>query len=351
MMFLSSLKKQNLLLFSYIILFRCFLTAQETATNQILFQEPTLLQVELTYANKDLKRNTDKSSTVTTQLFYQQDNEWKHIPVSLRARGNFRRDYCYFCPIRIDIAPTTAKNTLFEGQKNLKVVLPCLLNTDANDAVLKEYIAYKIYETFSPYHFKTRLAIINLTETIGRTSKTHVLKAILIEDDDVVATRLKGNIQERMVHPLQQNATCSIRNCLFQYMIGNTDFSSAYSHNQKLLFLNGHTYPMPYDFDMSGFVNASYALVPDSPDLNLPIKKVTDRVYRGFRWDKVVLRQVRHEFIENKPQILALVDSFKDSFDDRKAFWEAKNYLQGFFQILENEQAFKNEIEDKARFK
>ncbi len=44
-------------------------------------------------------------------------------------------------------------------------------------------------------------------------------------------------------------------------MIGNTDYSSAYRHNEKLLFVDGNIMPIPYDFDMSGLVDASYAVV------------------------------------------------------------------------------------------
>ena len=35
---------------------------------------------------------------------------------------------------------------------------------DRNDNVIKEYIAYKLYEQISPYHFNTRLVNIELTE-------------------------------------------------------------------------------------------------------------------------------------------------------------------------------------------
>ena len=35
-------------------------------------------------------------------------------------------------------------------------------------------------------------------------------------------------------------------------MIGNTDFSQAYSHNVKLLYIDEQMLPIPYDFDMAG---------------------------------------------------------------------------------------------------
>ena len=37
--------------------------------------------------------------------------------------------------------------------------------------------------------------------------------------------------------------------------------------------------PLPYDFDMSGFINPSYAVVNET----LGIKNIRDRKYRGFK--------------------------------------------------------------------
>ena len=47
------------------------------------------------------------------------------------------------------------------------------------------------------------------------------------------------------------DADASVRNAMFQYMIGNTDFSTAYQHNNKLLYIDKLIIPLPYDFDMS----------------------------------------------------------------------------------------------------
>lgn len=69
---------------------------------------------------------------------------------------------------------------------------------------------------------------------------------------------------------------------LFQYMIGNTDWSVMNNHNVKEIIskktaLQGHLQCL-YDFDYSGLVNAEYAI----PSEALGIEKVTDRIYRGY---------------------------------------------------------------------
>ena len=41
------------------------------------------------------------------------------------------------------------------------------------------------------------------------------------------------------------DATTSVQNAFFQFMIGNTDFSTAYQHNGKLLYINKLIIPLP----------------------------------------------------------------------------------------------------------
>ena len=78
------------------------------------------------------------------------------LKLRLRARGNFRRNTCYFPPIKMKIKKDQTEGTVFEGNKTMKLVLPCKLEAENNDNILQEFIAYKIYEMISPFHFKTK---------------------------------------------------------------------------------------------------------------------------------------------------------------------------------------------------
>ena len=119
-----------------------------------LFEEQSLLSLRFKYSNKELKKETNDSTYIASKLSYQNvDGSWIPLNIDLRARGNFRRNNCYFVPIKISIKKKDYKNTIFDGHKKLKMVVPCLLQKDGNDNVLKEYLAYKFYELISPYHF------------------------------------------------------------------------------------------------------------------------------------------------------------------------------------------------------
>ncbi|MGB5554922.1 MAG: hypothetical protein WBM83_09720, partial [Flavobacteriaceae bacterium] len=243
------------------------------------------------------------------------------------------------------------QGSLFEGTKSLKMVLPCLVQTGNNDNVIKEYIAYKLFEIISPYHFKTKLLDVSFEEEHGKKIKNHLIKGFLIEDDEAVAERFGGNVYKNTSHPLNHKPIESVRNTIFQYLIGNTDFSQAYLHNVKIIFADDGLIPLPYDFDMSGLVNTSYAVVSVIQGEQLDMTSVTQRKYRGFVRDVKVFNLVRQEILDKKIEILAMLDTYKSQFENPKEFSGAKEYVLSFFTILEDKTKFKKEIIDQARIK
>ncbi|RIA09827.1 hypothetical protein OE09_1673 [Flavobacteriaceae bacterium MAR_2010_72] len=315
-----------------------------------LFSDQKPLQIQLKFSLKDLKKNTNDSTYMESMLYYKNEaTYWDSLKVKLKARGNFRRTNCYYAPLTLKLKKSVSKNTYFDGHNKLKVVLPCLIESDNDDFVLKEYMAYKLYEVISPVHFKTRLLDLEYIEDKGKRSKSNILKAIFIEDIDDVAERLGGNELKRRIHPLEQDDLASIRNAFFQYLIGNTDFSTRYLHNGKLVVIDKRIIPVPYDFDMSGLVNASYAVVSNVQNITLNISDVTERVYKGYKRDEVLFEKVRKEFIVNKPRMITIIDNLEYHFEDRNHWVRAKRYISDFFEIIENEKSFKKHILDRAR--
>jgi len=319
-------------------------TASETSTD--VFLEADFLPIKMSYSSKEIKKETNDSTYVDSDLQYQiEDGSWQTMSVQLRKRGNNRLKNCYFVPLKVKIKKKDSKQTPFDSHKNLKIVLPCLQERDNNDNIVKEYLVYKLFEVISPYHFKTRLLNIDFQDIRGENVKAHEIKGILIEDDKHVAKRLDGKLFERDMHPLNQQPLSSIRNAFFQFMIGNTDFSQAYQHNIKVIYIDKDMVPIPYDFDMSGFVNTSYAAA------SIHVNSVTERKYRGFIRDKALLEQVRLEFLSNKEKLLAVLDDNLSYFEHKEEFDTAKKYLLSFFEILESPKKFRSEILNQARTK
>lgn len=317
-----------------------------------LFKEENLLKIQLTYSKNNILTYSNDSTYIKSNLKYQiSDDSVKSINVELRARGNYRRANCYFLPLRLKINEEASYETIFEKDQKLKMVLPCLNSSYANDDIIKEFLAYKIFEILSPYHFETKLLRIELKEKKEKKIIDHDLFGIFIQDDDQLAAQNHGNEIKRHVHPQNQDPEHSVKNALFQFMIGNTDYSIGYRHNEKLFYIDDKIVPVPYDFDMSGLVNASYAVVSAINNKKLPITKVTDRLYRGFDRDDEILQQIRNEFLNHEQEIYSLMDHYQIYFRYPKEFKECKSYIEGFYKIIKDDKKFENRILKKERVK
>ena len=332
-------------IFAFILLISFFVSAQKPIKSDLLYKDQTPLSIKLNYSNKEVNAKTDDSAYIKTNMEFLHEEKWSSIELRIRARGNFRRSECYFPPIKMKIKKDQYKETLFDGNKSMKLVLPCKLEPENNDNILQEFIAYKIYEQISPYHFKTRRVDIDFNEIRGKKNKNFKLKGFLIEDDKRVAKRHEGKVFERYIHPMTMQHLTSVQNAFFQYLLGNTDFSVAYQHNGKLLYVDKKIIPLPYDFDMTGWVNPSYATVNST----LGISSVQDRVYRGFKRDQEYFDQVREQFIEKKSQLMQIVSSFENEFSNPKEYENMFEFMEDFFEVLESDSKFEKAIVSKAR--
>ena len=318
-----------------------------------LFINQETLPLRLSYSNLEIRKKTNDSTYLKIDLFYQTENElWEKIEIELRKRGHYRLAQCYLPPIKIKIKKDKNKGTLFEGNKKLKLVLPCSTGKSHNDYLVKEYLAYKLYEIISPYHFKTRFVKIDFTEIKGNKTKQRNLNGFLMEDIKKIAKRFGGKEYKRSIHPLNLDDLQSARNSMFQFMIGNVDFSMAALHNEKLIFVDKIFIPIPYDFDLSGLVNSSYSFVPQISETNqLPISDVTERLYRGFKRNLILMQKVRGEYLQNKEKLLQIVDDLEPLFENKDSYKMSRTYILEFFDILASDRDFENDILSKMRAK
>lgn len=322
------------------------LFAQKSGVTE-LFSEEKALNLRLNVAIKEIKKKTNDSTYLPGILWVQKDNgSWDSLRVDLRARGIFRRKNCYFPPLRVKIEKSAAKKTVFEGNKSLKLVLPCETGVDKNGLIIKEYIAYQLYEQVSPYYFNTRLVSIDFGDTDGKKIKKFQLKGFLIEDDDLVARRHGAKIMEnRKLHPQALNDTLALRHDLFQFMISNIDWSTTFEHNSKLMLKDPAVYiPLAYDFDMSGLVDAPYARGDENAVAG------GDRMYRGFCRNEAVTQAVRQEFINKEQAMMEVVDRYEADLSPGE-IRIVKRYLSEFLTIMKDDKLFRENITNKCRTK
>ncbi len=315
------------------------------------FESQSPLQVRLRYSSKELVEESNDSTYIGCQFSYLDSDQWKDIEAEIRIRGGFRRTYCFFTPLKLKIPKEKAAGTLFEQSPRTKLVLPCLKSKKADDNLLKELMAYKIFETLSPYHFKTRLLQIELERVRKSKSDMFNLLGFMIQDDESFSSMNNAREIERFMDHQALDEKYRVINALFQYMIGNTDFSAVYLHNERLFYVDDMIVPVPYDFDMSGLVDASYAVVSQVRNEVLPIDDVKKRLYRGFDADDEVLEEVRSLFLMKETDVFGAVEKLKPYFKDAKEHELARSYIEGFYDILRDDKKFRTQIVEKERKK
>lgn len=253
-------------------------------------------------------------------------------PILLETRGNFRKEYCYLPPLRIIFK--SQKNSVLKPLGTLKMVNQCMVNSIDEQYIAKEFLAYKIYNLLTDMSFRVRLLNVTLVDSFNK-KKTVNEHAFLVEDIKDVAKRNNCTDCKNVTKFTEAtNRKQMTMVAVFQYMIGNTDWSVPNNHNIRLILSkidsSGKPYVIPYDFDYSGFVNTDYAL----PDKQLNIDNVRTRLYRGFPRTMPELNDVLDVFKKQKSSIYALINDFELVTPKNKK--DLYNYLDQFFEIINN---------------
>jgi len=314
-----------------------------------LFQSEELLHLVL-QADFDKVFSVTDDSTYFPAMISITDNDGhdRNIEIKIRTRGKTRRqkDFCKFAPLRLNFPKKEVKNTPFEGQNVIKLVTHCNKSDQYEQNTMIEYLIYKAFNVLTDSSFKVRPAMITYIYS-DKKSDTVSKFAFFIEREKLLADRLNGTeIKSEKIHPdrLDPLQTCLVD--MFQYMIGNTDYSIYELHNTVLI--TDSTAPskalaIPYDFDWSGLVSANYA----EPNPLMGTEKVTERVYRGLKKEPEIVFHVIDKFNAKKMEIYRLFENFELLDRDRKK--RAISYLDDFYYIINNDRSVKTQFFDQAR--
>lgn len=261
------------------------------------------------------------------------------IPVQLRTRGHFRLDRCSFVPLRVEFPKQETKGTVFEGVGAVKLGTHCEKDSEMEEYQLREYAAYRIYNMLTPRSYRARIAKVTYVDSAsGKPMDTKY--GMFVENDKDLGDRMGGKIKElrKALFDDVDEESINILS-IFEYMIGNTDWSLYALHNVRLLQTDdGMIYPIAYDFDFSGLVGARYA----TPDPKLNIRSVKDRLFRGPCRTPEQLEPVIAKFKSIKGPTLALYDSLPGLNGRYRD--DAKEYLGNFFRIIERPGDVKAEL-------
>ena len=263
------------------------------------------------------------------------------IPIQARTRGIWRLRMCDFPPLRLNFSGEKSKGSIFQKLDKPKLVSYCQDNDLYEQYILQEFQLYRIYQLLTPVSHKARLLKFAYADSAsGKVRATRY--GFVIEEPKAIAARIGGKFMDQKgalpgdLDP-DQDALVGV----FQYMIGNTDFSVAALHNMELLFKDdGTVMPVAYDFDFAGAINARYAV----PAEILNLRNVRRRLFRGYCTGPDSYARAFARFNEKKPEIYALYNDDIGKLMDSGTVKETLRYFDEFYETINDPRSAKKSI-------
>lgn len=319
-------------------------TTTHKAARLFRAKDPVVMTLQADF--KTVFKDRDSMSTKkypATLKYVGEKNDTVTLDVQLGTRGHFRLRKCDFVPLKVYFDKEKAKNTVFAGEGALKLTPHCQNGDRHAQNIYIEYGIYGMYNQLTPVSLKARLSTVTYVNP-NDAKFTVTRPAFWTQDEDDLAKELRGKVlMQQGGTPDDMDAKQMALSDVFQYMIANTDFSLSYLHNYRILQTDTSMqyFPMAYDFDWSGLVNAPYA----TPDYRLPIKRVTDRLYRGACHPADLLSNtVLPLFKAKKDAMYNELRTIPGLSPDRLK--EAISYLDEFYKDIDNPNMVKRTLRE-----
>jgi hypothetical protein len=328
-------------------LFGLMLTAaaQRKAYDRLdMFEKEDPLLITLKTDMKDILNKKPNNRYIYSDIKFSNGDSVMEGKVNIRARGKFRKGYCSVPPLKFDFDTTTGS---LKGLGSLDMTVQCKTGRDFEQGLFKEYTAYRIYNVLTDRSQHVRLVRLTIEDVEGKRKPVEI-PGFYIEDFDVTAKRNAcKEVKISKLHTENTDRKQMTMVAMFEYMIGNTDWSIPANHNIKLMQdsadKTAKPYAVAYDFDYSGLVNAEYAV----PDEMLGTTSVTERVYRGFPRELGELREMANIFISKKDAMYNEINNSKFLNDRSKK--EMIEFLEQFFKDLGDDRKLKTNFIENAR--
>ena len=279
-------------------------------------------------ALEQLRRTDDKQPALFT--YERADGSTDEYLLNVKVRGKYRRRVCDFAPLMLKFPKKDLERRGLAKHNDIKLVTHCIDDPVlSREQVLREYLAYQLYAELTTASYRTQL--VKITYRDSKSNRRMKRWGFLIEDTDEMAERVGGleadilNCEFAQVNQRQEDLMTA-----FNLMIGNQDYSVGVCRNVKLVEMRDgrESIPVPYDFDFSGLVDASYAV----PNPDYGADNLRDRVYIG-RAGTADLAAAVAQLHEKRADFLDLVRNTK--LLSPSARYDAAKYLDSFFDIAD----------------
>ena len=275
------------------------------------------------------------------------------VPMSCNKYGISRLRECDLASLQITVDVNEAHGTPFEGRKILRMVTPCRLRGGYDKYTMLEYLVYESYALIADTALRVRLVNVNFNDS-EKSARQQTGYAFFIEDlNQAAARRNQMWLDIQLQRTSDMNSAQLTLMTLFQYMVGNTDWSAVKGrpndrccHNIALFGQEGVDLNtvVPFDFDQTGLVNPPYAAPPDP---SLGIRRVTQRKYRGLCEHNDEIAGAIAVFNRKRPELDALFS--REDLPYPKDRQQALKYINGFYETVNDPQKLEKKVLSDCR--
>ena len=312
------------------------------------FEEESTVNATLEMDLKDLlaKKAPDRFLPATIS-FTTKDGTTITEKIEASVRGNFRRETCFMPGLKLNFKKDS--NSSLYKFKELKLSNGCNTGDESGQLVIKEFLAYKIYNLLTDMSLRVRFMNVSFKDISGK-KKPYTQYAFLIEDVDEMAKRNNMvEIEGTLYNTEQTNREQMTIVTLFEYLIANTDWSVPAYHNVKLIgpkdVKGTRPYVVAYDFDICGFVDPPYATIDEQ--LQDQISSVRDRLNRGFPRTMEELKIAVKLYNDKKEKIIGMIKN--NEYLSSKEKSRSVNYVEEFYKIINNDKDLQRIFVDGGR--
>jgi hypothetical protein len=244
---------------------------------EVLFTSDEIFDLTVRVPLSKLMRQAKDASGVNGNL---ELDDGTSIPMTCSKYGISRLRECDLASLEFTVEASDVLGTPFEGLQTLRLVTPCRLRGDYDKYTVLEYLVYRSYALIAEPALGVQLVRVRFHDS-EKPGRERVGYAFFIEDIGQAAARGGQawlDIESQRIDDL--DAAHLTVMTLFQFMVGNTDWSALRGrpddrccHNVAVFGHEGVglNTVVPFDFDQTGLVNPPYAAPPDA---SLGIRRV-----------------------------------------------------------------------------
>lgn len=300
---------------------------KQSLFDQLQYQDILKISLEMDLeALMENRRNDEKIPAKMT--FTDAEGVLQIWDAKVKVRGKYRRSRCLeMPPLKLDFSKKDLAAAGLAAFDDMKLVTHCVeKESEAKQLLLKEYLAYKLYNQITEESF--RVQFLEITYIDSKTGNKDTNYGFFIEDTAELRARIKAEKWENPIGIDQEQIDQEQlrRVAVFECMIGNVDWDYSRGHNVKVLSKNGKAIFVPYDFDFSGLVKAPYATLKTE----IGQTSVDERFYLAYPEDLAELESTMALFRAHQKKLIKTVKSVKPLNLQSKR--ESIRYLDDFFE-------------------